>query len=136
MIRRAYVTGIMAAICLIPMQAAAEGGAEGAEAGVVSDRIARVQGQNTSFVRKIDAEQPKQKEVQKHEVVAGDTLWDLSTQYLADPFMWPALWSFNPQVTNPHWIYPGDTIYLEPKPDAVVATTAPDKSSAGLSPAD
>ncbi len=43
----------------------------------------------------------------------GDTLFDLSGQYLGDPLMWPALWSYNPQITNPHWIYPGDAIFTE-----------------------
>lgn len=47
-----------------------------------------------------------------HLVRAGDTLWDLSQYYYRDAFLWPALWSYNPQVTNPHWIYPGDVIFL------------------------
>jgi nucleoid-associated protein YgaU len=37
----------------------------------------------------------------------GDTLWDLSSRYLDSPWYWPKLWSYNPQVENPHWIYPG-----------------------------
>jgi hypothetical protein len=43
-----------------------------------------------------------------HTVVQGDTLFDLSMLYLEDAYLWPRLWSYNPQVTNPHWIYPGD----------------------------
>ena len=48
-----------------------------------------------------------------HEVVRGDTLWDITEQYFRDPFEWPRVWSLNPQISNPHWIYPGDEVRLE-----------------------
>jgi LysM repeat protein len=44
----------------------------------------------------------------------GDTLWDLSGRYLDSPWYWPKLWSYNPQVENPHWIYPGNPLRLAP----------------------
>jgi len=44
----------------------------------------------------------------------GDTLWDLSSKYLKNPFHWPKLWQRNPYITNPHWIYPGHPIRLSP----------------------
>ena len=44
----------------------------------------------------------------------GDTLWDISTKFLKDPFLWPKLWQRNPYITNPHWIYPGKPITLVP----------------------
>ena len=44
----------------------------------------------------------------------GDTMWDVADRFLGDPWMWPLLWSFNPQVTNPHWIFPGDMVFLDP----------------------
>lgn len=47
---------------------------------------------------------------EKHEVVRGDTLWDISTTYLKSPWYWPKVWSMNPQISNPHLIYPGDMI--------------------------
>ena len=50
-----------------------------------------------------------------HQVDKGDTLYDLSDRYLGDSFEWPRLWSFNPHITNPHWIYPGDIVYLKPR---------------------
>ena len=45
----------------------------------------------------------------------GDTLWDISELFFDDPHFWPTLWAFNPQITNPHWIYPGDYVVLFPK---------------------
>ncbi|MEW5975864.1 MAG: LysM domain-containing protein [Acidobacteriota bacterium] len=48
-----------------------------------------------------------------HQVVGGDTLWDITKHYLNDPYLWPQVWELNPHVVNPHWIYPGDKIRLK-----------------------
>jgi len=45
-------------------------------------------------------------------VKKGDTLWDISEHFLATPWLWPRLWQANPQVANPHLIYPGDRLQL------------------------
>lgn len=45
-------------------------------------------------------------------VKQGDTLWDLSDEFLHDPFAWPDLWENNRHIEDPHWIYPGDSIYF------------------------
>ena len=45
-------------------------------------------------------------------VVQGDTLWDISGQFLHKPWKWPQIWHANPQVSNPHLIYPGDRLSL------------------------
>lgn len=45
-------------------------------------------------------------------VVKGDTLWDISELYLDNPWLWPRLWQINPEIHNPHLIYPGDKLTL------------------------
>ena len=52
----------------------------------------------------------------------GDTLWDICFFYFNDPWQWPKIWSYNPQITNPHWIYPGDLVRLLPRGVFAAAT--------------
>ncbi len=62
-----------------------------------------------------------------HRVVRGDTLWDITGRYYGNPWEWPRVWSYNPEVTNPHWIYPDDVLRLLPS-----GTTAPVVTSSGV----
>lgn len=64
-----------------------------------------------------------------HLVRRGDTLWDLSDRYFGNPWQWPRVWSYNPQVANPHWIYPGDQLRMQPG-DGVLGTGV-DKLASG-----
>lgn len=45
-------------------------------------------------------------------VEKGDTLWDISSIFLEQPWLWPQLWRLNPEISNPHLIYPGDVLKL------------------------
>jgi len=42
----------------------------------------------------------------------GDTLWELSHRFFSSPWVWPSLWEKNKSILNPHWIYPGQQIYI------------------------
>ncbi|MGH8352765.1 MAG: LysM peptidoglycan-binding domain-containing protein [Pseudomonas sp.] len=56
--------------------------------------------------------QLKEGHPERYTVVRGDTLWDISGKFLSEPWKWPELWHANPQIENPHLIYPGDTLNL------------------------
>jgi hypothetical protein len=48
----------------------------------------------------------------EYTVQKGDTLWDISSGKLKDPFLWPKLWKANPHIHNPHWIYPNEKVLI------------------------
>jgi hypothetical protein len=47
-----------------------------------------------------------------HLVQRGDTLWGICDFYFRNPYEWPRVWSYNPQIKNPNWIFPGDEVRL------------------------
>jgi len=71
-------------------------------------------------------------------VEKGDTLWDISSIFLEQPWLWPKLWRMNPEINNPHLIYPGDVLRLvydqHGQPQLVVEQVAKVKPERKLSP--
>src|SRR5207253_2179948 len=49
---------------------------------------------------------------EEYTILKGDTLWDLSQKFLNNPWYWPKIWSLNPGIENPHWIYPGNPLKI------------------------
>ena len=65
-------------------------------------------------------------------VQRGDTLWDISAMFLRDPWLWPDIWQVNPDIANPHLIYPGDIIrliWVNGRPQLVVDRTSVERLS-------
>lgn len=60
----------------------------------------------------VDASEIQPNAPMHYTVKKGDTLWGIAAMYLKDPWLWPEVWIINPQVPNPHLIYPGDKLAL------------------------
>ena len=111
----------------------AEGGDDGAEGGDGSDEgggdgASPIEGQVELRAPEGGAESAPG---QVHTVERGDTLWDLSQRYLGSPWYWPKVWSYNPEIANPHWIYPGNRVKFfaggEEAPTQVEVGQGPDE---------
>lgn len=79
----------------------------------------------------------------QHQVVKGDTLWDISGKFLQHPWCWPEVWGLNKDaIKDPHWIYPGQIVYFDRnsgrlslnKPGSGGADGRPDPGVTRLSP--
>jgi RNAse (barnase) inhibitor barstar len=51
-------------------------------------------------------------EIKDYKIMKGDTLWDISSKELSDPFLWPKVWKENPEIKNPDRIYPDQSIKI------------------------
>lgn len=74
---------------------------------------------------------------ERYTVKHGDTLWDISAMFLRDPWYWPEIWQVNPQVENPHLIYPGDVlvlVYVDGRPQLRIDTGTMSGGPEKLSP--
>ncbi|MBZ0274060.1 LysM peptidoglycan-binding domain-containing protein [bacterium] len=49
-------------------------------------------------------------DIMEYTITSGDTLWDLSTRFYGDPWLWPTIWELNPYIADPHWIYPDNKL--------------------------
>jgi hypothetical protein len=70
----------------------------------------------------------------QYTVKTGDTLWDISKVFLRDPWYWPEIWYVNPQVENPHLIYPGDVlklVYIDGQPRVTVGDRGGEATQSG-----
>jgi nucleoid-associated protein YgaU len=66
----------------------------------------------------------------RHVVVKGDTLWDISATFFKDPWKWQQIWGLNKDtIKDPHWIYPGDVVYLDHTTGTLRVGAAPQQTS-------
>ena len=64
------------------------------------------------FLAQADSLNLKKQYPSQYSVQKGDTLWDISSKFLQNPWLWPQLWDANPELADPHLIYPGDKLNL------------------------
>jgi len=69
-----------------------------------------------------------------HTVKKGDTLWDICDTYFANPWQWPRVWSYNPEILNPHWIYPGEVVKLKKEGGGTLGLAGGGGAGAGGAP--
>ena len=86
------------------------------------------------LVLPVAAVQIKDTAPQSYVVKKGDTLWGIASIFLDEPWLWPELWVNNTQISNPHLIYPGDTIVVSTVNGKTTFSINRDKPQLTLSP--
>ncbi|MFH1809864.1 MAG: LysM peptidoglycan-binding domain-containing protein [Pseudomonadota bacterium] len=98
-----------------------EGTGDAIEEAAPADDAAPAEGEATTEGTSVDLGQaPTEYTVQQ-----GDTLWDLCKRFLNNPWYWPKIWSYNPEIENPHWIYPGNRVRFYPGAGALPGEIEP-----------
>lgn len=83
-----------------------------------------ISGDEEETIEVVPEARPEQYIVQE-----GDTLWDICERLFDDSYVWPRIWSYNPSITNPNWIYPGEVIRLTDNASEEVAVAPQEVSS-------
>ena len=115
---------------LIPAAVAAQSGKATNPKGsapTAIERAAPVEGSGAAADRGLGAVPPPD----TYTIRPGDTLWDLSGRFLNNPWYWPKVWSFNPEITNPHWIEPGNVLKFYPSAEEAPARVEPAPAALG-----
>ena len=50
---------------------------------------------------------------QNYTIAPGDNLWDISAQFLEEPWRWPEIWAPSSESDQSASLYPGDTVELD-----------------------
>lgn len=121
-------TQLLAIVALVPAAALAQSEAGEPAAEAESDARRAEEG-DTVALPPVDSSVPigdsSGTAPDTYTVVPGDTLWDLSGRFLNNPWYWPKIWSYNPEITNPHWIYPGNLLRFYPSAEEAPARVEP-----------
>jgi hypothetical protein len=111
--RHLLLTAALTFVTFAPLHAFAQGDEEDVQQG--EEEGSGPEGSSTIAPEKRGTRQPSStgkasSPGTQHTVEKGDTLWDLSQKFLGSPWYWPKVWSYNPEIANPHWIYPGNEV--------------------------
>jgi hypothetical protein len=114
-------TSLVALLALAPALALAQAPREPGVPDIVDGASAPIEGTAASADAGLGQVPPPD----TYTVRPGDTLWDLSGRFLNNPWYWPKIWSYNPEIANPHWIYPGNLLRFYPSAEEAPTRVEP-----------